>query len=106
MFASIHGFDEFYEELTINNQGIECLRLLNEIFADFDQLLKEERFQCLEKIKTIGCVYMVASGLKTNKVRSYVIFTCSMCVYVYVYVDVCICVMHMHMCMCVCEGNG
>eukprot|EP00731_Ephydatia_muelleri_P010744 Em0005g1330a len=66
MFASIHGFDEFYEELTVNNQGIECMRLLNEIFADFDQLLREERFQCLEKIKTIGCVYMVASGLKTS----------------------------------------
>ncbi|KAL5493456.1 hypothetical protein EMCRGX_G014645 [Ephydatia muelleri] len=69
MFASIHGFDEFYEELTVNNQGIECLRLLNEIFADFDQLLSEERFQCLEKIKTIGCVYMVASGLKTSHRR-------------------------------------
>ena len=57
MFASIPGFAEYYEELDVNNQGIECMRLLNEIFADFDQLLTEERFHCIEKIKTIGSTY-------------------------------------------------
>ena len=62
MFASIPSFSEYYEESTVNNQGIECMRLLNEIIADFDQLLTEERFRCIEKIKTIGSTYMVVSG--------------------------------------------
>ena len=53
MFASIPDFSEFYEERDVNNQGIECMRLLNEIFADFDQLLTEDHFQCIEKVKTI-----------------------------------------------------
>ena len=38
MFASIVGFDEFYVEDDINNHGVECLRLLNEIFSDFDEV--------------------------------------------------------------------
>ena len=64
MFTSIQGFADFYDEQSVNQQGIECIRFLNEIIADFDQLLMEERFQTLEKIKTIGCTtYMVASGL-------------------------------------------
>lgn len=29
---------EFYVELDGNNQGMECLRLLNEIIADFDEV--------------------------------------------------------------------
>ena len=69
MFASISGFfAEYYEELDVNKQGIECIRLLNEIVADFDQLLTEERFHCIEKIKTIGSTYMVASGVNQKKV--------------------------------------
>lgn len=36
MFASIVNFSEFYIELEANNEGVECLRLLNEIIADFD----------------------------------------------------------------------
>lgn len=63
MFASIQGFSEFYNEQTVNQQGIECMRFLNEIIADFDQLLIEERFASIEKIKTIGSTYMVASGV-------------------------------------------
>ena len=66
MFASIPHFTKFYEETDVNNQGIEAMRVLNEIIADFDQLLKEERFSALEKIKTIGSTYMVASGLKVR----------------------------------------
>ena len=62
MFASIPSFSDYYEESTANNQGIECMRLLNEIVADFDQLLTDERFRCIEKIKTIGSTYMVVSG--------------------------------------------
>ncbi|KAL8562798.1 Adenylate cyclase type 6 [Nucella lapillus] len=63
MFSSITNFSEFYVELDANKQGVECLRLLNEIIADFDELLSEDRFSCVEKIKTIGQTYMAASGL-------------------------------------------
>lgn len=45
MFASIPNFSEFYVELEANNEGVECLRLLNEIIADFDELLSEKRFR-------------------------------------------------------------
>ncbi|XP_060081544.1 adenylate cyclase type 5-like [Ylistrum balloti] len=63
MFASITNFSEFYMELEGNNEGVECLRLLNEIIADFDEVLGDEKFGCIEKIKTIGSTYMAASGL-------------------------------------------
>uniref|UniRef100_A0A8C7ARN1 Adenylate cyclase type 6 n=1 Tax=Neovison vison TaxID=452646 RepID=A0A8C7ARN1_NEOVI len=66
MFASIANFSEFYVELEANNEGVECLRLLNEIIADFDEIISEERFRQLEKIKTIGSTYMAASGLNTS----------------------------------------
>lgn len=27
---------DFYSEETVNNQGLECLRFLNEVISDFD----------------------------------------------------------------------
>ncbi|XP_045858085.1 adenylate cyclase type 5 isoform X3 [Meles meles] len=66
MFASIANFSEFYVELEANNEGVECLRLLNEIIADFDEIISEDRFRQLEKIKTIGSTYMAASGLNDS----------------------------------------
>ncbi|XP_076327017.1 adenylate cyclase type 5-like isoform X2 [Tachypleus tridentatus] len=63
MFASIPNFSEFYMELEGNNEGVECLRLLNEIIADFDEIVEEKQFSCIEKIKTTGYTYMAASGL-------------------------------------------
>lgn len=42
MFASISNFSEFYVELEGNNEGVECLRLLNEIIADFDEVRREQ----------------------------------------------------------------
>lgn len=63
VFASITNYHEFYTELDGNNQGVECLRLLNEIIADFDDLLNEERFKAIDKIKTVGSTYMAAIGL-------------------------------------------
>lgn len=62
MFASIPNFSEFYVELEGNNEGVECLRLLNEIIADFDEILAEEPFKYIEKIKSTGATYMAASG--------------------------------------------
>ncbi|XP_074031127.1 adenylate cyclase type 6 isoform X2 [Leptinotarsa decemlineata] len=66
MFASIPNFSEFYVELEGNNEGVECLRLLNEIIADFDELLSEDQFKYIEKIKSTGATYMAASGLTQN----------------------------------------
>lgn len=40
LFASIANFNDFYIELDGNNMGVECLRLLNEIIADFDEASK------------------------------------------------------------------
>ncbi|CAB3398246.1 unnamed protein product [Caenorhabditis bovis] len=63
MFATLMEFDKFYIECDGNNEGVECLRLLNEIISDFDELLDREEFKSIEKIKTISTTYMVASGL-------------------------------------------
>ena len=38
------------------------MRLLNEIIADFDEILEEEAFHAIEKIKSTGSTYMAASG--------------------------------------------
>lgn len=38
MFASVPDFKEFYTESDVNKEGLECLRLLNEIIADFDDV--------------------------------------------------------------------
>lgn len=67
MFASIPNYKEFYDETDVNKQGLECLRLLNEIICDFDKLLLKPKFSGIEKIKTIGSTYMVASGLRPGK---------------------------------------
>ena len=46
MFASIPNYKEFYDESDVNKQGLECLRLLNEIICDFDKVGK--RGQCVK----------------------------------------------------------
>uniref|UniRef100_A0A8C7GIL3 Adenylate cyclase type 2 n=1 Tax=Oncorhynchus kisutch TaxID=8019 RepID=A0A8C7GIL3_ONCKI len=66
MFASIPDFKEFYTESDVNKEGLECLRLLNEIIADFDELLSKPKFSGVEKIKTIGSTYMAATGLNAT----------------------------------------
>uniref|UniRef100_A0AAY5F553 Adenylate cyclase type 7 n=1 Tax=Electrophorus electricus TaxID=8005 RepID=A0AAY5F553_ELEEL len=77
MFASVPDFKEFYTECDINKEGLECLRLLNEIIADFDELLSKPKFSGVEKIKTIGSTYMAAAGLsgtpgqEINQVRQH-----------------------------------
>ena len=38
MFSSICNFSDFYTELDANGEGVECLRLLNEILVDFDEV--------------------------------------------------------------------
>ncbi|XP_031425035.1 adenylate cyclase type 7 isoform X2 [Clupea harengus] len=66
MFASVPDFKEFYTECDINKEGLECLRLLNEIIADFDEVLSKPKFSGVEKIKTIGSTYMAAAGLSAS----------------------------------------
>uniref|UniRef100_A0A3Q2ZBJ7 Adenylate cyclase type 4 n=1 Tax=Hippocampus comes TaxID=109280 RepID=A0A3Q2ZBJ7_HIPCM len=63
MFASVPQFKEFYSESSATRDGLECLRFLNEIIADFDELLSKPKFSSVEKIKTIGSTYMAAAGL-------------------------------------------
>ena len=62
---------DFYCELEINDEGMECLRLLNEIIADFDELMEHAEFDGVEKIKTIGSTYMAAAGLEDDDKESY-----------------------------------
>lgn len=63
LFASMPNFSDFYTEESVNNQGLECLRFLNEVISDFDALLDQTRFKNIIKIKTMGSTYMAASGL-------------------------------------------
>lgn len=91
LFASMPNFADFYSEESINNQGLECLRFLNEVISDFDavsahfrkssfvasfqenslpllfsprfQILDQNKFKDIIKIKTIGSTYMAASGI-------------------------------------------
>ena len=66
LFASIENLHDFRMH-NITNQGEEeyaCkIRLLSEIVSHFDHLLNRKEFSGIEKIKTIGCTYMAASGL-------------------------------------------
>uniref|UniRef100_A0A8C2Z5L4 adenylate cyclase n=1 Tax=Cyclopterus lumpus TaxID=8103 RepID=A0A8C2Z5L4_CYCLU len=70
MFASVAGFNEYFEQKEIKHEGVDCLRLLNEIIAGFDELLEESYFHYVEKIKTIGSCYMAASGLAPDRQAS------------------------------------
>jgi adenylate cyclase 9 len=68
VFASIVNFNEMYDESYL--KGKEYLRVLNELIADFDELLERREFQHVEKIKTIGSTFMAASGLNPNLRRA------------------------------------
>ncbi|GAB6027906.1 hypothetical protein CHUAL_002121 [Chamberlinius hualienensis] len=61
LFATIVNFNELYDESY--RGGKECLRVLNELIADFDQLVSQTQFKRVDKIKTIGTTFMAASGL-------------------------------------------
>ncbi|XP_076329995.1 adenylate cyclase type 3-like [Tachypleus tridentatus] len=67
LFAAMPNFSDFYTEESVNNQGLECLRFLNEVISDYDALLEQQRFKDIIKIKTIGSTYMAASGLNNEE---------------------------------------
>ncbi|KAF2362285.1 Adenylyl cyclase class-3/4/guanylyl cyclase [Trinorchestia longiramus] len=70
LFASMPNYSDFYSEESVNNQGLECLRFLNEVISDFDGLLENSPFKDIIKIKTIGSTYMAASGLQNTNLLS------------------------------------
>lgn len=66
IFASIVNFADFYEENF--EGGKECIRVLNELVGDFDDLLQRHEFSEVEKIKTVnGSTFMAASGLNNSQ---------------------------------------
>jgi len=65
LFVNLCNFSEFYEETY--EGGRELLRVLNEITVDFDRLFDDPKYSDVEKIKSIGSTFMIASGLCTNK---------------------------------------
>ena len=69
IFASIANFNEFHR-LTSIHQGEAPYRILNQIVTEFDGLLEHPDFQSIEKIKTIGSIYMAASGLDLDDSNS------------------------------------
>ncbi|KAI1300191.1 Adenylate cyclase type 3 [Halotydeus destructor] len=69
LFAAMPNFSDFYTEESVNNQGLECLRFLNEVISDYDALLEQSRFKDIIKIKTVGATYMAASGLNNDEGR-------------------------------------
>lgn len=73
MFASISNFSEFYVELEANNEGVECLRLLNEIIADFDEVRRERNInKCM---KVIGQLDIFLTQL-TASVTCFFVLVC------------------------------
>jgi len=69
IFADVTNFWEFYEESF--DGGMGCIRVLNEIVRDLDDMLSsidgiknvDPKWRAIQKIKTVGACYMAASGL-------------------------------------------
>ena len=54
MFASMPGFKDFYQQTAANGEGLECIRVLNEIISDFDLVSKTFSFFCLGQGGSVG----------------------------------------------------
>ena len=67
MFASMPNYMDFYTEAELHEGGVTCLMILNEIISAFDELLSQEEFLNVEKIKIIGSTYMAACGLSPGR---------------------------------------
>lgn len=65
LFLSLCNFSEFFEETF--EGGRNLLRVLNEISVDFDRLFDEPQYANVEKIKSIGPTFMIASGLQNTE---------------------------------------
>ncbi|MEZ4924433.1 MAG: adenylate cyclase [Crocinitomicaceae bacterium] len=60
LFADLEGFTELCTSL----DAVDLVRVLNDIFSEFDQLA--EKYE-LEKIKTMGDGYMIVGGLTKSR---------------------------------------
>lgn len=69
MFASIPDFKEFYTESDVNKEGLECLRLLNEIIADFDEVkcpaLLQRRLDIFVLTSLLGGLCLCPAAVQT-----------------------------------------
>lgn len=69
MFASIPDFKEFYTESDVNKEGLECLRLLNEIIADFDEVmhpaLSQRRLDIFVLTSLLGGLCLCPAAVQT-----------------------------------------
>nr|AQT03385.1 adenylate cyclase [Perinereis aibuhitensis] len=68
LFASIANFPGFFSEMSHEGKSVDCLRLLHRLIAGFDELLMEDRFRYIDKIKTSGTTYMAVVGLRPDKI--------------------------------------
>uniref|UniRef100_H2ZBQ5 Adenylate cyclase type 9 n=1 Tax=Ciona savignyi TaxID=51511 RepID=H2ZBQ5_CIOSA len=64
IFGTIVNFNELYEEQF--EGGMQFIRYLSELISDVDELLKLKEYEDIEKIKTIGTTFMIASGLNPH----------------------------------------
>lgn len=62
MFASMAGFNEYFEEKEINHEGVDCLRLLNEIIAGFDEVSVHLMALSLIQIGIFKCCFCPVAG--------------------------------------------
>ena len=69
MFASIPDFREFYYETDLNKSGKECLRLLNEIIADFDEVCAVCMSTVFSLTNGISCAYQALTSHSKNMIR-------------------------------------
>ena len=93
MFASCPNFNHHYTEDAVNNNGLEWIRFLNEVLSDYDDLLNEQRFKTVVKIKTVASTYMAASGINLEKpvpevtrLSIYISRYISIYIYLYIYI--------------------
>lgn len=66
MFASIPNYKEFYDESDVNKQGLECLRLLNEIICEFDKVWQKKH---KENLRYLSEAFLVAVETKIQLYR-------------------------------------
>lgn len=66
MFASMPNFSDFYSEDAINNQGTECLRFLNEIISDFDDVRTFDLIACWNLWNAFNVVFVISQKLKLS----------------------------------------
>ncbi len=69
MFASIPNFKEFYVQSDINKDGLECLRLLNEIIAEFDLVSRVNHFLNEKSVFTSYCIKIVKKTTLFFKIK-------------------------------------